>query len=557
MRYPFLAVAVALVSAPALAQPAAPAPERIDTAAVSFIRAEAIERGRVMEHALWMTDVAGARLTSGPELDAAQRWSVGEFQRWGLTAALEPWGTLGRGWQVNRFAMMARVAGGPEAGATRVRPASRVAGQAFVVQGAPKAWSPSTGRVSGEVVVIDPTSSADLDRLAGTLRGKIVLLGRPSEVDLGLEAIAERRDASELLGLANAPAAPGGGARTYTPEVIARARATQERRNRLFAEGPLAVLEPSGTGGHGAVRTMAAQMAADPATAFTVRPQPWADGATTVPQIVLLDEHANRILRLVAAGERVVLDLDLDVVFHPARPEENVVAEIAGTDLAGEVVILGAHQDSWHSGTGATDNAAGSAVVMEAARVLKAFYDARGAGPRRTIRFALWSGEEQGLHGSQGHVNQRYATSAGFGQPVTAITPAQATVSAYYNLDNGSGRIRGIYAQGNTAAEPVFRAWLRAYDDSTAQTTTLQNTGGTDHLSFDAAGIPGFQFVQDPLAYFAQTWHTTMDVYDHLSPDDLEQAAAVMAVFAHHTAERDALMPRKPFTVAPIPAQAP
>ena len=542
-----LAFAAALFAAPVLAQPAAPAPEPVDTAAVSFVRAEALTRGRVMDHALWMTDIAGARLTNGPELDMAQRWAVGQFQAWGLTAEMEPWGTLGRGWQINRFSMMARTDGGRGPGGDRPRPAA----QAFVVQGAPKAWSPSTGRVSGEVVVVDPTSDADLDRLAGTLRGRIVLLGTPSEVDLGLEAIAERRDASELLGMANAAGTPSGGQRTYSPEVIARARATQTRRNRLFAEGPLAILEPSGTGGHGAVRTMAAQMSADPETSFMNRPQPWADGATTVPQVVLLDEHANRLMRLVAAGERVTLDLDLDVVFLPARPEENVVAEIRGTDLAGEVVILGAHQDSWHSGTGATDNAAGSAVVMEAARVLKAYYDARGAGPRRTIRFALWSGEEQGLHGSRGHVARRYATQAGFGAPVTAVTPEQATVSAYYNLDNGSGRIRGIYAQNNAAAEPLFTAWLAAYGDPEARTTTLQNTGGTDHLSFDAAGIPGFQFIQDPLAYFAQTWHTSMDVYDHLSADDLKQAAAVMAVFAHHTAERDALMPRKPFAVAP------
>jgi carboxypeptidase Q len=542
MRLLVLAAASAALAAPAFAQPAAPAPEPVDTAAVSFIRAEALERGRVMDHALWMTDIAGARLTSGPELDAAQRWATGQFQQWGLTAAMVPWGTLGRGWQVERFAMMARVG--------TARGDGLVAEQAFVVQGAPKAWSPSTGRVSGEVVVLDPTSDADLDRLAGSLRGKIVLLGTPSEVDLGLEAIAERRDASELLGMANAPASTSSGNRTYSPEVIARARATQTRRNRLFAEGPLAVLEPSGTGGHGAIRSMGAQMAADPETAFNTRPQPWAEGAETVPQVVLLDEHANRIMRLVAAGQRVTLDLDLETDFLRARPEENVVAEIRGTDLAGEVVILGAHQDSWHSGSGATDNAAGSAVVMEAARVLKAYYDARGSGPRRTIRFALWSGEEQGLHGSRGYVGQNYATSAGYGAPVTAITPAQATVSAYYNLDNGSGRIRGIYAQNNPAAEPIFTAWLRAYDDSTAQTTTLQNTGGTDHLSFDAAGIPGFQFIQDPLAYFAQTWHTSMDVYDHLSPDDLRQASAVMAVFAHHTAERDAMMPRKPFAVA-------
>ncbi len=540
-------LALVLASSSAFAQPAAPSPEPVDTAAVSFIRAEALQNGRVMDHALWMTDVAGARLTGGPELDAAQRWAVGQFQGWGLTAAMEPWGTLGRGWQVERFAMMARVAGGPSAGATRA--AGAVAGQAFVVQGAPKAWSPGTGRVSAEVVVVPP--GADVAAMAASLRGKIVLLGAPTPVDIGLEAIATRRDASELLGLANAPGSTTSGGRTYTPEVIARARAAQERRNALFSSGALAILEPSGTGGHGAVRTTGAQVPVGPDAGFMQRPQPWAEGTTTVPQIILLDEHANRIMRLVAAGQRVTLDLDFDVAFLPAQPEENVIAEIPGTDLAGEVVILGGHQDSWHSGTGATDNAAGSAVVMEAARVLKAYYDARGVGPRRTIRFALWSGEEQGLFGSQGYVNQNYATAAGFGQPATAITPAQATVSAYYNLDNGSGRIRGIYAQNNPAAVPIFRAWLAAFNDPDARTVTLQNTGGTDHLSFDAAGMPGFQFVQDPLAYGAQTWHTSMDVYDHLSQPDLEQAAAVMAVFAFHTAERDALMPRKPFSIAP------
>ena len=552
MRLPILALLLAApVLAPTAAAQPAPAPEPVDTAAVSFFRAEAVARGRVMEHALWMTDVAGARLTGGPELDAAQRWSVGQFQGWGLTASLEPWGTLGRGWQVERFAMMARTDGGMGPGGDRPRPAA----QAFVVQGAPKAWSPGPGRVSGEVVVIDPDSDADMARYAGQLRGKIVLLGKPTPVDIGLEAIAERRDASELLGMANAPAsAPGGGGRTYSPETLARYRAAQARRNRLFAEGPLAILEPSGTGGHGAIRATSAAVPA-PADANPMnRPQPWAEGTVTVPQVVLLDEHANRLMRLVAAGERVTLDLDLAVAFLPAQPEENVIAEIRGTDLAGEVVILGAHQDSWHSGSGATDNAAGSAVVMEAARVLKAYYDARGTGPRRTIRFALWSGEEQGLHGSRGHVSQRYATTAGYGQPATAITADQATVSAYYNLDNGSGKIRGIYAQGNAAAEPVFAAWLAAFNDPEARTTTLQNTGGTDHLSFDAAGIPGFQFIQDPLAYFAHTWHTSMDVYDHLSADDLEQASAVMATFAHHTAERDALMPRKPFAVAPVTA---
>ena len=343
--------------------------------------------------------------------------------------------------------------------------------------------------------------------------------------------------------MANAPLRRPAAPRARSRPRPSRGRATtQARRNRLFAEGPAAILEPSGTGGHGAIRTMGAQMAGRPRDGRHRRARSRGPRAsTTVPQVVLLDEHANRLMRLVAAGERVTLDLDLDADL-PARPGPRRTSSprSAGTDRAGEVVILGAHQDSWHSGTGATDNAAGSAVVMEAARVLQAFYDARGRGPRRTIRFALWSGEEQGLWGSRGYVTQRYATQAGYGAPVTAITPAQATVSAYYNLDNGSGRIRGIYAQGNAAAEPIFAAWLAAFGDPDARTTTLQNTGGTDHLSFDAAGIPGFQFIQDPLAYGPMTWHTSMDVYDHLSPDDLEQAAAVMAVFAHHTAERDA-----------------
>ncbi len=227
-----------------------------------------------------------------------------------------------------------------------------------------------------------------------------------------------------------------------------------------------------------------------------------------------------------------------------------MIAEIPGTDLADEIVIVGGHFDSWHSGSGATDNAAGSAVVMEAARALKAYYDQRGAGPRRTIRFALWSGEEQGLFGSREYVNQHFATIEGYGEAASELKPEQAKVSAYYNMDNGSGRFRGIYMQSNEGVRPIFRAWLDAFGDPDAQTLTIRDTGGTDHLSFDAAGIPGFQFLQDPLAYFAKTWHTHMDVYDHLDPEDLQQAAAMMAVFAHHTAERDELLPRKPFVPA-------
>lgn len=517
----------ALTAAPAVAQPVA---EPVDTAAVAFFRAQP---SQVMDHALWLTDVHGARLTASPQLDAAQAWARDRFASWGLDAMLEPWGTFGRGWSIDRFAMQATV-DGPD-----------VTGQTFPVYAAPKAWSPSTGRLSAEVVVIDPLDDAAFDRLAGTLGDKVVLLAGITDIDRGLEPIASRRDAAGLLDLANSAQPHSTAGRTYSPEALARFRAAQTRRSRLFAEAPLAILEPSNTGGHGAIRTTAAQMPVAEGAPMGTRPMPWADGATTIPQFVLLDEHANRLVRLAQAGQRVRVDLDFEASFTPPVVEENVIAEIRGTDLADEVVMLGAHVDSWHAGSGATDNAAGSSVVMEAARLLDAYYDATGTRPRRTIRFALWTGEEQGLYGSIGYVNQHYATIAGYGQPPSAILPEQARVSAYYNLDNGSGRIRGVYLQSNASVAPIFRAWLDAFADSTAQTLTLQNTSGTDHLSFDAAGIPGFQFIQDPLAYGTQTWHTTMDTYDHLDPDDLAQAAAVMATFAHHTAQRDALLPRK------------
>jgi Zn-dependent M28 family amino/carboxypeptidase len=282
------------------------------------------------------------------------------------------------------------------------------------------------------------------------------------------------------------------------------------------------------------------------------RPTAWRAGVETVPQFVLLPVHYNRLARLIEQGEEVTIDIELDATWHDDDPmEANVIAEIPGTDpaLRDEIVMVGAHLDSWHSGTGATDNAAGVSVVMEAARALQALYASRGEGPRRTIRFGLWTGEEQGLHGSRAHVASRYAVPGASGEPPATIRPDHERFSVYFNLDNGTGRIRGVYAQGNAAATPLFREWLTAIDDSTAQTLSLANTGGTDHLPFDAVGLPGFQFIQDPMAYGAQTWHTHLDTFDHLSGDDLAQAAGVMAVFAHSAARMDERFPRKPMRV--------
>ena len=537
----FLLAAAFLIAAPAFAQTATiapPAVEPVDTLAIAFLKAETSERGQVMDHATWMTDVHGARLTGSEALNRAQQWAHDRFESWGVSAEIEPWGTFGRGWTADRMAMAARVEG-PD-----------VAAQSFPITAAPKAWSPSAGRVSGELVVID--TEEDIDIASLDLEGKVVLVGDIGEVARGLEPIAQRRDEHELLELANAGLAGTRGAqRRYSPEAIARYRARAARTSAILDAGPLAVLTPSNTGGSGAVRATQASVPIGGETGAGGRSAPWAVGAETVPQFAVLDEHANRLIRLADAGQNVTIDLDFEATFtNEAVVEENVIGEILGTDLADEIVIVGGHFDSWHSGSGATDNAAGSAVVMEAARALKAYYDQRGSGPRRTIRFALWSGEEQGLFGSREYVNQHFATIEGYGQPASALKPEQEKVSAYFNMDNGSGRFRGVYMQSNEGVRPIFRAWLDAFGDPEAQTLTIRDTGGTDHLSFDAAGIPGFQFLQDPLAYFAKTWHTHMDVYDHLDPDDLQQAAAMMAVFAHHTAERDDLLPRKPFVPA-------
>ncbi len=535
-----------LLSALALAALAAPAGAQtpVDTAAVHFLlRETADDRGEVMEHARRVTDVNGPRLTGSPALDRAEQWAVGQFQDWGLRAELQPWGPFGRGWSVDRSALTAHV-DGPDVTEHNL-PLIAIA----------KAWSPAASGRNAEVVLFDAQTDADFDRYRGRLRGRVVLAAPIAEIDLGYEALAHRHDAQSLLDLANRGVpAPGAGGRNYSPEAIERARFAQRRLAFLVEEAPLAILEPSNTEDDGALRVMAAQVPAPSSSGSPLdRPQPWQAGQTTAAQFVVQPVHYNRLVRLLQAGEEVTMDVDLAVSWHDDSPmEANVIAEIPGTDpaLRDQVVMIGAHLDSWHSGTGATDNAAGSAVVMEAARALAALYRNRGEGPRRTIRFGLWTGEEQGLFGSRAYVNSRYATVPGYGQPPTALGPEHDRLSAYFNLDNGSGRIRGIYAQGNAEAAAIFRPWLTAINDSTAQTITLGNTGGTDHLSFDAAGLPGFQFIQDPLAYGGQTWHTHLDTYDHLSEPDLEQAAGVMAVFAHLAAQQDERFPRKPLQMA-------
>ncbi|HEY8148257.1 MAG TPA: M20/M25/M40 family metallo-hydrolase, partial [Vicinamibacteria bacterium] len=288
-----------------------------------------------------------------------------------------------------------------------------------------------------------------------------------------------------------------------------------------------------------------------------------------VPALVMAAEQYNRLARLVDRDVEVELELDVRSRFHDDDPTAyNTVAEIPGMDKRGEVVMLGAHLDSWHAGTGATDNAAGSAVAMEAVRILQAL----DVKPRRTIRVALWSGEEEGLMGSKAYVAEHFGTRAGTPDPrerdlpsflrrdptgPVTTKPDHVRLSAYFNVDNGTGKIRGIYAERNAAVAPIFEAWLRPLHDLGATTVTLRHTGGTDHLPFDAVGLPAFQFIQDEADYETRTHHTNLDVYDRLQKTDLMQAAVVLATFVYDAAARPERLPRRPLTrdvpASPLP----
>ncbi len=528
------ALSAALFGA-ALLVPALPAraqaPEPVDTAAVRIIRAQGLGApSQVMETLWWITDANGPRLTGSAGLDRAVAWAQRHLREQGFTGVrTENWGPFGRGWTLNRFALNASGAA------------------TFPVIANPKAWSPSV-RGTGDVVILSATTAEELAAYRGRLRGKVVFVEPIRALSEPFEPIARRHDAASLLALANfatdvAPAPPGPGG---NPAFLNQFRIAQARMQLLAEEQPLLVVDRWSTGDYGTVFSSGAAVPVPEGVSATERPSAWMPrGQRVVPQITLAAEHYNRIHRLVSRGMAVQLNVDMDATYDEADPmEQNVFAEIAGTDKADEVVMLGAHFDSWHAGTGVTDNGSGSAVMMEAMRILKETFAQRGLQPRRTIRLALWTGEEQGLLGSRAYVAQHFGTRAA-GGGAFAATADHAKVAGYFNMDNGTGKIRGVYLQGNEGVASVFRAWLRPFHDLGAATVTMQNTGGTDHLAFDAVGIPGFQFIQEEMAYSTRTHHSNMDLYDHAVADDLRQAATVIASFVYHTAMREAPLPRK------------
>ena len=484
------------------------------------IRKHGMEKSQVMDIASWVCDVYGPRLTGSPMLDKATDWAQKTLKDWGMSNVhLEAWGPFGRGWEFSHFEMHA------------------TAPSYFPIIAYPKAWSASTkGLVSGEVIYLQADDEADLEKYKGKLKGKFVFLDTIRSINEWFEAPAKRLVAEDLLNMANAPAPGRRPDRDFNR--LGGFSFNQKLFKFIVAEDPLAVIDRGFKGDLGTVFVSGAR--ADEGRAQDAK-------AKVIPQATMAVEHYNRIFRLMQKGIPVTLSMELKATYtNPDGMEHNILAEIPGSDLKDEVVMLGAHFDSWHTGTGATDNGAGSAVMMEASRIILETIKETGIKPRRTIRLALWTGEEQGLLGSRGYVKDHYANTSPEGTIQSIKEAEQSKISGYFNLDNGTGKVRGIYLQGNPGVMPIFRAWLDPFKDLGATTITLQNTGGTDHQSFDAAGIPGFQFIQEPMAYSTRTHHSNMDNLDHLVADDLKQAATVIASFVLHTAMRDEKLPRKP-----------
>ncbi len=499
------------------------AEERIDLSAIHRIRTEAFDNSKVMDHMFYLTDVYGPRLTNSPGYRAAADWAVKRMGEYGIPAHLEKWGPFGRSWTYSHFE------------------AHLIEPQYAPLIGFPLAWTPGTnGTVSGEPMIAAIRTEADIEKYKGKLNGKIVLTAaardltmhanpdghRYTDEELSKEAVAPEPGAGGLFGRPRA-----GGPADGQPNFMQMRELRNKINKFLSEEAPAVVIQPGTIGDGGTV------FGGQGGSQDKKQPIP-------PPMIVITPEHYNRIVRLIEhkIPVKVAVNVEAKMIDEP-EDSVNVIAEIAGNRKKDEIVMIGAHLDSWHGGTGATDNAAGSAVMMEAMRILKAL----DVKLDRTVRMGLWAGEEQGLLGSRAYVKERFADPE-----VMKTTAEHAKIAGYFNYDNGTGKIRGVYLQGNDMVRPIFEKWIEPLKDLGVTTLTIRNTGGTDHLSYDAVGLPGFQFIQDPVEYGTRTHHSNMDVYDRIQRGDLMQAAAVVASFVYNTAQRDEMLPRKP-----LPKQQP
>ena len=504
------------------------AQEPLNTAAIAKIRAEGLDNSKVYDIGHQLTDVIGPRLSNSPGLKRAQDWTMKYMNEMGLkNVHVEAWGDFGKGWQVDKFYAAIK--------APFYRP----------IIASPKAWTPGTnGLITSDIVLIKADTITDLAKYKGKLTGKVVMI-----------------ESATIMPLKN----------SYKPDVL---RYTEEELSKMAAAElatPGAGRPNASAGGNQRammMRMMSVRAAIDSmllaekiglkltyargsyGTFFTSNGASYKLDAKAVnPELEVSSEDYLHILRLLRSGQKVQIEADIKTSFYDQDPKGyNVIAEIPGTDpkLKAEIVMLGGHLDSWHSGTGATDNAAGSIVMIEAMRILKAI----DFKPKRTIRIALWSSEEQGLFGSRGYVRDHFANPADM-KPKAE----HDKLSAYYNLDNGTGTIRGVYLQGNAAVKDIFQTWLSPFADLNATTITVNNTGGTDHQSFDGVGLPGFQFIQDPMDYNTRTHHSNMDTFDRLDLDDLKKSATIVASFVYHTSERAEKLPRKEMPKLAAPRQ--
>jgi carboxypeptidase Q len=510
--------------------------EKVDLETISRIRYEGFHNSKVMELASGLMDSIGERLTGSPNMKRANEWTRDQLTTMGMSNShLEPWGPFGRGW-ANQY-VNARMTV-PDIGPLLVYA---------------KAWTPGTnGVVTGKCVRVNIEKKEDFDKYKGKLAGMILIAGPDADVKPIIEAPYKRYTDDDLAktGEYEIP----GERPPFRMSEIARRRQFAKDLNQFYAdEKVLAVIDHSrGTSGGG--------------TVFVQSGGSFKPGETaTTPQLTMASEHWSRIARLLQQKKDVTLELNVTNTFYDDDPMQyDTIAEIPGTDKKDEVVMLGAHLDSWHAGTGATDNGAGTIVMMEAMRILRSL----DIKPRRTIRIGLWSGEEEGLLGSQGYVEQHFGSRPPMDDPnmkgmptllrrdagPVTVKPEQAKVAAYFNIDNGTGKIRGVYLQENEAVAPIFEQWMRPFKDLGMTTLSMRNTGGTDHLSFDAVGIPGFQFIQDPIEYETRTHHSNMDVYDRLQPEDLKQISVIVASFVYDAAMRDQMLPRKPIE-KPLPRE--
>jgi hypothetical protein len=490
--------------------------QEVDASMMQKIREEGLQHSKVMDIAFNLTDKNGSRLANSEGYLRAANYAKGTLTEWGINdARLDAWGEFGKGWELEKMYLAIT--------APYYKP----------LLAWPKTWTEGTkGFKKANIIVVDTKDSATIENYRGQLNGKLIIIDQMNPYKLSFKADAMRFTDEELAKMETATM------QAARPVDTAQQRRMREQMSRSGSARALTLLKEMAKA-EGAVGMITSASRNHDGTIFSQGGGSYkATDANNFLDMALGIEDYNTILRLAKSGTEVKMELDIKTKFQTKDLNGyNVIAEIPGADpvLKDEVVMIGAHLDSWQAGTGATDNAAGSAVMMEAMRILKTI----GANPKRTIRIGLWNGEEQGLLGSRGYVKKTFM------DPTNTPNAAHEKFAGYFNIDNGTGKVRGIYLQGNEQCGPIFKAWLAPFNDLGAKTVTISNTGGTDHLSFDGIGLPGFQFIQDPMEYDTRTHHSNMDVYEHLNEDDLKQIATVVAAFAYNTAQRDEKLPRK------------